>query len=197
MGSADRTLGGGEEVLGELARCLDAAGVLYAVGGSVASSQFGELRSTNDIDVLVALGDDRIPDLAAVLRRSFELEEAAMGRAVARKDMFQALHLGVLFKVDFYVASPLRLLDMPALRRRVFLTLAGVRIAFTSAEDIVLRKLDWIRHSGGVLQQQRRDVLGVLKHQARALDLSYLRSTADALGLRDALESCLSDSGLT
>ncbi len=39
----------------ELARILDELGIPYAVGGSVASSFFGEPRSTADVDVAISV----------------------------------------------------------------------------------------------------------------------------------------------
>jgi len=102
-------------------------------------------------------------------------------------------------KVDLFVAGA-HPLDAHTLQHRVLLPVGTPKpygVWFTSAEDIVLRKLDRPRLSGGVLERQRRDVVGVLKMKRDALDLACLRSTADALDLRKALESRLSDAGLT
>ncbi|MBL9088132.1 MAG: hypothetical protein JNM10_13415 [Planctomycetia bacterium] len=44
-----------ESLLVAVAGALDVAGIRYAVGGSVASSRFGEPRATLDLDVVVEL----------------------------------------------------------------------------------------------------------------------------------------------
>jgi hypothetical protein len=82
-------------------------------------------------------------------------------------------------------------------RRTIALGESGQTAAFTSPEDVVLRKLDWLRLSGGVLERQWRDVLGVLKVQRQRLDLVYLRETARRLGLSEMLDRALTESGLS
>ncbi len=64
-----------------------------------------------------------------------------------------------------------------------------VEVSVASAEDTLLAKLEWYRMGGEV-----SDVLGVLKVQAGALDLEYLRSWARELGVDDLLERALTQS---
>jgi len=65
----------------------------------------------------------------------------------------------------------------------------------TSAEDQVLRKLDWYRRGGSVSDRQWRDVLGIILVQGDALDLGYLQETARQAGLDDLLDRGLRDAG--
>jgi hypothetical protein len=71
-----------------------------------------------------------------------------------------------------------------------------VEACLASPEDTVLAKLDWCRLGGGVSDRQWTDVLGVLKVQGPALDLSYLRHWAERLDLVDLLREALTDAGL-
>ena len=73
----------------------------------------------------------------------------------------------------------------------------GTDVYVASAEDIVLRKLEWFKRSGGVLERQLRDVVGVLKLRGDALDMSYVRHWANALQVEDLLEQTLEDAGLS
>jgi hypothetical protein len=67
----------------------------------------------------------------------------------------------------------------------------------SSPEDIVLRKLQWYHKGGGVSEQQRKDVLGVLKIQGDKLDLEYLKYWASRLNLSDLLNRSFDDAGMT
>ncbi len=182
----------------EVARILDTAGVTYAIGGSIASGHHGEIRATNDIDVLVELGRRDVRALVDALGDAWHVDEGSMNRAIGDGSSFSILHLESLVKVDFFVATDARL-DRLQLSRRVPVRLdvaADRAIWFSSPEDTVLRKLDGFRRSGGVLERQLRDVAGVLKACGNDLDFAYLRAAAASQALDDLLERSLEAAGL-
>ncbi len=188
-----------ESLLVVVADVLDAAGIRYAVGGSVASSRFGEPRATLDLDVVVELTYGAIPGLVAALTPAFWVDRDAMRSAYQHGTAFQAVHVEWMAKVDFFVAGD-DPLGRAQLDRRTALTLPGARgpkeVWFVSAEDIVLQKLRWFRASADVLERQLRDVGGVLRVQGARLDLRYLRTAAPRLGVADLLERALLQAGL-
>ena len=63
-----------------------------------------------------------------------------------------------------------------------------------SAEDVILRKLQWYEEGGRVSERQWKDVLGVLKTQGNRLDAAYLEEWARRLGLFDLLTKARSES---
>ena len=182
----------------EVVRILDELGLAYAIGGSIASSVFGEPRASADADLLVELSRKRVADLVEKLAAGFYVSPEAAEDAVRRTTSFNAIHLDTMYKVDFFVAGSSEL-DREQLRRRVKLELTtnpSASAYVTAAENIILRKLDWYRRGGGVSDQQWRDVLGVIKIQGGALDLAYLRCLATKVGLDELLTEALGDSGL-
>ena len=61
-------------VIDVLAERLDALGIGYFVGGSVASSLHGIFRATNDVDLVVDLPEDRVDALVAALAPDFYVD---------------------------------------------------------------------------------------------------------------------------
>ena len=60
-------------------------------------------------------------------------------------------------------------------------------VDFCTAEDVILRKLEWYREGGGVSDRQWSDILGVLRVQSGQLDWDYLTRWATPLGVADLL----------
>lgn len=184
-------------ILLELAAALDASGIRYAVGGSVASSRHGEYRATNDVDVLVEIGPTTLGPLIDALGSDYHIDRTAAERAVRVGGTFTAIHLKELVKVDFFVATEEKLHRLQ-LERRAALTLdpSAPPVFLISAEDAILTKLVWFRRSGEVLERQLRDVAGVLKVRGDELDMEYLGHAAVVLGVRDLLDDALVRAGL-
>ncbi|NQW04686.1 MAG: hypothetical protein HQ485_11740 [Acidobacteria bacterium] len=174
-------------------RALDACGVAYSIGGSVASSFSGEPRFTQDVDILVDLAAPQIDPLLAQLGAAFYADADAIRRAVARRSSVNLIHMATSIKIDFFVAgaSPL---DAPQLRRRQHRQVASNPDAFAyfhSHEDILLQKLLWYRSGGEVSERQWRDVQAIVLKQGGRLDLAYLRDVGSQAGVLDLLDRAL------
>ena len=185
-----------------LSALLDVVGILddleipYAVGGSVASSVFGEPRASADADLIADISQAQLRGLLARLEGAYYVSEDAARDAAKRHSSFNIIHLDSMYKVDIFVAGPSQM-DREQLRRkvRVALTAAPDTDAFvTAAENLIVRKLDWFRQSGETSDRQWRDVLGILKVQAGALDMSYLRRNAEDAGLQALFDRALQES---
>ena len=168
---------------------LDALGVPYAIGGSLASALHGVMRATMDADLVADLHLEHVEPLARTLGETFYADPEMMRAAIHQQGSFNLIHLDTMFKIDVFVAKP-RSFDRAQLARRE-LHLLGEdpeRWAYVaSAEDIVLSKLEWYRLGDEVSSRQWRDVLGVLKVQGDRLDLDYMRGMAVDLGVVDLL----------
>jgi hypothetical protein len=63
-----------------------------------------------------------------------------------------------------------------------------------TAEDAILFKLEWYRLGNEALDQQWKDVIGVLKVQAGKLDETYLDHWAAELNVSDLLAKARKES---
>lgn len=182
------------EALDAVAPVLEAfeqLGVRHHVGGSLASSVYGTPRSTADVDVVAELREELIDELVKRFRDDYYVDEEAVRQAVTRCQYFNLIHLGTLMKVDIFIPED-RAFDQQELTRATRQSLdvtAGARQYFIkSAEDLVLRKLEWYRRGGEASERQWTDVVGVLRVQAGRLDPAYLARWAGELGVLDLLE---------
>lgn len=154
---------------------FDALGVRYRVGGSVASSALGVPRSTLDVDVACDLRLAQVPPFVAALGGAFYADADMIADAVRRTSCCNLIHLSTMLKVDLFVrrARPFEDVAFERATPRALDSAPGARLFdVTTAEDIIVHKLEWFRAGGEVSERQWLDVLGVLRVQGPALDLA-------------------------
>ena len=173
-------------------------GVPYCVAGSIASSAHGIARSTLDVDIVADLRLEHVKPLVSALARDYYIEHSAAEDAVRRRAMFNVINLATMLKVDVYLLTG-RDFGQASFERRTPMALEpheGARpYSMDTPEDTVLHKLEWYRAGGEVSERQWGDVVGVLAVQGAALDRTYLRSWATALGVDELLERALAAAG--
>lgn len=174
---------------------LDALNIPYFIGGSLASAVHGVVRTTMHVDLVAAMQPEHVAPLVAQLGAAFYADETMIRDAVAHRGSFNLIHLDSMFKVDVFVHTG-RPFEHAQFERRVLQILSQEpqRAAYvTTAEDIILAKLEWYRQGGELSERQWRDVVNVAKVQDEALDLDYLRRWAVQLQVGDLLERVLEE----
>jgi hypothetical protein len=173
-------------VVADVARVLEALGLRYAVGGSLASSVAGEPRSTQDADISVELPPEHVDALLDGLSAKFYVPAERLRHAARERLSVNIIHLQTAVKVDLFVAGATPI-DEEVLRRRVaFSPRSASHVLYVyTPEDVLLHKLRWYQRGGGTSERQWRDVIGIIRVQGSALDRDYIRRWADALGVAD------------
>ncbi len=191
----------------KIAEILLPLNIPYVVGGSVASSLLGENRSTQDLDMVIALDAETATQLIEVMAGEFYISESAVHEAIQkakiapREASFNVIYLPSIEKVDFFVMSSDDPFSNSVMSRRQLYdignSLDGLQagIYIYSPEDIVLQKLSWYKLIPDGSQKQWRDVLGVLKVHGEGIDRTYLNQWAIHLKITDLLDEALLQAG--
>lgn len=84
-------------------QAFERLGVPYAVGGSLASSLHGIMRSTLDVDILADMRTEHIQPLVAALSKDFYADNEMMKDAIEHQSSFNLIHYDTAFKVDIFI----------------------------------------------------------------------------------------------
>ncbi|MDE3168210.1 MAG: hypothetical protein KGN36_20575, partial [Acidobacteriota bacterium] len=171
------------QALSELTAALEAAGIRYAIGGSLASSTHGLFRATEDGDIIADLSPAHASRLAHALGPAWYADADEIVSSVRAGRSFNLIHIATALKFDLFPAVT----DFHAIqldRAKIMqLRLDGsTPCPVTTAEDILLAKLRWFRDGGEVSERQWSDVLGIVA-TAPSLDWQYLNLWAARLGV--------------
>ncbi len=79
---------------------LEELRVPYFIGGSVASTLYGMVRTTQDSDLIAGLRPEHIRPLVLALEGEFFIDEVLIADAVTRRSSFNIIHRESMFKVD-------------------------------------------------------------------------------------------------
>lgn len=179
------------ELVTKLLQTFDRLSIPYAVGGSFASSAWGQPRQTRDLDLGVVISLAQVTELANATEGEFmlsrsDMEEVASGQAEFRS--FQLLHWDELFKIDVFALNASDYTQELLARRRAYLLGAGYMAQFLSPEDIVLTKLRWYVLGNRVSDRQWNDIVQVLEAQWETFDFPYADRWGEHFGVADELQ---------
>ena len=173
-------------------------GVPYLIGGSLASAVYGIVRATMAADLVADITSEQVLPLVGLLEGEFYADENMIQDAIQHGSSFNLIHLETMFKVDVFILKQ-RAFDVNQMQRRISQTLGDApdeRAYFSTAEDIILAKLEWFQAGGETSERQWRDILGVLDIQSDRLDYEYLQNWALKLGMQELLQKALKAKGI-
>ncbi|MDR3676881.1 MAG: hypothetical protein P4N24_15425 [Acidobacteriota bacterium] len=183
------------DVLQRVISKLEELEIPYMVSGSAASSFHAFVRTTQDGDLVVAMGQDQLEKFVTAFAPEFYLDRASIRRSLQMGGSFNLIHLESSLKIDFFPLRKRSFSQQEFSRRqpRLLLRESTAPAYVATAEDTILAKLEWFRAGGEVSENQWRDVVGILKVQAGSLDLAYLQQWARELQVGDLLEKALKE----
>jgi hypothetical protein len=177
-------------------KAFEKLGILYYIGGSIASSAYGVARATLDVDMVSDLKNEHAFPLAEMLKSEYYIDEEMILDAVKKKSSFNVIHLETMFKVDIFLKKDNPYSEQVFERKRkenLDEEKSDAYFFIASSEDILLNKLDWFRIGGEISEKQWSDILGVIKVQGILLDKEYLYHWAEKLGITNLLEKAFEE----
>jgi hypothetical protein len=173
------------DVLAMVGDRLSSRGIAFMLTGSFAMAYYAVPRMTRDLDIVVELRPQDVPQVVAAFSADFYIDADIAMAAVASERLFNLMHYGSGIKVDLIVrkSSKYRLLEFS---RRRSIEMGAIKTWIVSREDLILSKLVWARDAGSELQL--RDVGQLL---SGAVDKNYLRIWAPLLGVESSLEEAM------
>lgn len=178
-----------------LRAALEGAGIRYAIGGSWASTAFGEPRFTNDVDILADFTAQSLDRFLRMLPAVFYADPDEALHSLQRGRSFNVIYMPAAFKFDFFPASGFPL-GVQELDRAVLLAATGISESptpFVTPEDILLAKLHWFKAGGQISEVQWRDIRGLVLACGARLDRGYLEECSRKLGIAALLVRALDE----
>ncbi len=163
------------------------------VTGSYASSAHGTPRATNDIDIVIA---PTPPQLSGLMRelpadRYYADEEDAF-QAFETRNQFNIIDFATGWKADLIFQKDRPFSEVEFIRKRPH-RIGSTNVFLTTAEDILLAKLEW--HTIGESARQLEDAAGIIRRQGDKLDRGYVEQWVGELGLHEAWQKALALAG--
>lgn len=169
-------------------------GISFYVGGSIASTFHGAVRSTMDVDLVCDLTPDLVDAFVGTFGTDFYVSAAAVRDAVQRRSCFNLIHMPTAYKVDVFVSRGRRF-DIRAMQRASVETIGGgrsVSVPVATPEDSIVSKLEWFRLTDETSERQWEDVSRLVDLHGPRLDAEYMQLMAVSVGVGDLLQKLLS-----
>ena len=129
-----------QSLIARMAVALTAHRISYVITGGQAVLLYGEPRLTRDIDVILGASISRLPDLLKAIEDMALIPVPDNVRSFVEKTMILPVHheeTGV--RVDFtFSLSPY---TIETIARARWVAMSGQKVAFTSAEDLIIYKI--------------------------------------------------------
>lgn len=175
----------------EVTGFLEEAKIEFLIGGSLASSAWGQERTTHDADIAVLLSESKFEALEQLVRWPYVMDSATIRSSLSNLHEFDAgqiLHGETLDKIDLFLMSDNEYSRSQLQNRRYIDVVSGHPLPFASPEDTVITKLRWFLLGNRVSDRQWNDIVQVLEIQEGLLDEAYIDRWCEHFNLTSLLE---------
>jgi len=165
------------DLVGRLSASFQRLQLRFAIGGAIANNYWGVVRTTQDIDCLIAIPAikfqvfaDELTTLGCRFRDAASQETGITVTEILSQTRNRKFVECFCDNVRVELFVPAVPLQEEILRRAVTVDLGGYQVPITTAEDLILVKIAFHR------VKDILDVRGILWVQREQLDFDYLRT---------------------
>ena len=172
------------ELLKSITSFLERNKIPYMITGAWSVIYYARPRASHDIDFIVELKKEEIPTVLRAFEKlssEYLIQSGSIKEAIEKKDMFSIIHLPTTLKLDFWLLKS-DAFDKSRFARRKKVNLLGQYMSIATAEDTILKKLDWYRYSK--IEKHLIDAAFIYRIQKKNLDKNYLKNWIRELKLR-------------
>jgi hypothetical protein len=170
------------ELLERVVKTFEDLRISYLITGSVAAMAYGEPRLTNDIDIVAQIAEEHIPGLIlAFPLTDFYIDEEMIKNAINLRSEFNIIHPSSGLKLDIFIQKNTPFDKSRFARIRQIVPADTYHANFASPEDIIIKKMEFYREGGS--EKHLRDITGILKISGNEIDLDYISTWSERLGL--------------
>ncbi len=175
-----------EELLLKIVEILERHKIPYLVTGGFAVAVLAKPRFTADIDIVIELAPQKIPQLAKDLLgidKDVYVSEEAIKNAIEQEGEFNFIHPQTGLKIDFWVKR----YQFEKFERAIVKKIKGQNVRFISPEDLILSKLIWYKEGQGA--KQLEDIESIL--EIAKPNVNYIKNWAEKQSTIEVLETIL------
>ena len=176
------------QVIGDVVGRLEKANIPYMISGSIAANIYAEPRFTNDIDIVLQVGDQHRQTIYESFANGYYLSKVAVEDAFSRLGMLNIIHSTLFVKCDLIFLRSDEFSQVAFNRRRP-VPIESHNVFFISLEDLILQKLLWRRETQS--EQQLADIKRLIAQNETILDREHLKAWSVRLGLRQEMAELL------
>lgn len=161
---------------------LEALGIEYVIWGGVAAVAFGEMRFTQDMDLVLRLDRHRAHLMAKALEEDhYYVSLESILEAIAHNSFFNVIHFYTNIKVDFWVPGYDPVIQWAFDHRRIMPFDEARQAAYMPPESVILTKLRAYQASDST--RHLEDIESILRVSGPDLDRTYIEREALRMGM--------------
>jgi len=176
---------------------LESLGFAYSIGGSFASMYYGELRTTQDIDISVVLPlEEANRFVQAFQALGYHIYLDVIVNALIEEQPFNIIDAESGYKADIFLIDPdepseLEQSAIARRRREVYDLDTGAETYLYAPEDVIVYKLKY--YLSGRMDKHLRDIAAMLMVQGDLFDFDYLEQWATRVGAAELWHTLLKE----